>query len=894
MDNPIKTNKEFIFNLIQKGKDAGMIWNGVAWVPAGADGKPSKVSKGPKITEVSRVSKKTNVDTDSTGYASKNFIKSFTKVFGTIAQEIGSIKKSLLLFVKNQEKIKKKADEEKLREKNEAYLAKYKKTSPQRAEPEKEQRPRGSLFSFLIELFKGILKFFAVGIGLIVLSKFLKQPGVQDAIKNLIVKIIATISDLIAKGAELIHEILKPGETSNKIIGFIEKIIFSVMQVISDFIGFIKNLVQKIASDDKLLSNVQSIIENIIITFFTFIKTTVESLKSVFQEVGPEITEAIISGITFILDGIASGIQFLTSLVNNPEFAQGFADVFRAMYDLIASIFNIEVPIPYLGTVKLGTIVLIVTATMGALDLAMKGIIAYLVIRTAKAGIRAGVQAATSVSGAIRAGKGSSATKTECSDVLGGVGTPGSTNKRRKVLDYLGTGLQVGGLAIGATAAAYSYAEMSGRGDELRQQYGTIPNDENASTASTAPSGNFTPRYTTSPESTSSPTPTSGSVPSSTPTTTRTSPAVPAPAAMTTTTTSATSTTPTRPVDQNPPGMPRTLLEYVGMEFERKKAREGFRNKAYASPEGGTDTIGIGHKKSKREQDEGGVFIGGQFIKADRNTPLTDQQVKDLYIQDIMKHAEGAKNRINSLAGQDVWSGLNPMQQYALMDLSYAGGPKLITKDLADAISSGDMNKAAQIIQQKARTYRKNGTTIESAHHARHADLRADIFRGYDPLLTGGTGTPTALASSVPNEQRPSKPIPQSPGVNVAGIGQSGAEKNPFAFLEKLLPTEPNSTGGTTGIMQSYLSKSLETSPSMSKGGGQNTAEFLNSSSQELKKMLADSETFGALFKDQATNAIDKASQVALANKTSATVNPEVNSGIGSVYDEEFTKKIFA
>jgi GH24 family phage-related lysozyme (muramidase) len=242
------------------------------------------------------------------------------------------------------------------------------------------------------------------------------------------------------------------------------------------------------------------------------------------------------------------------------------------------------------------------------------------------------------------------------------------------------------------------------------------------------------------------------------------------------------SPTPSRPVNQNPAGMPKSLEEYIGMEFERKKKREGFRTLAYASPEGGTDTIGIGHKLSKEEQDKGGVFIGGRFVKADRNTPLTEQQVKDLYIQDVMNHANGAKRQINKLAGQDVWSGLNPMQQYALMDLSFAGGPGLITKDLADAIKSGDMNKAAQIIQQKARTYQKNGVMVESKHHAKHADLRADIFRGYDPLLTGGS--PTTVASSTPNEQRPSKSIPT----------QAAAATAPDMASPSMQPQEPKSS----------------------------------------------------------------------------------------------------
>ena len=867
MDSPIKNNKEFIFNLIQRGKEAGMIWNGVAWVPAGADGKPSRVSKGPKITEVSRVSRKTSPS------------KSFTKIFESIGNEISSIKNTLNAFVKGQEKLKKQADEEKLKEKNEAYAAKYKK-GPVKKDPEKiSEEPKKSFFEFLKDLFKSILKFFAVGIGLIALSKFFNVADVKETIKNIIVKILATISGLIVKGSELIHEILKPGETSNKIIGFIEKVIYSVIQVISDFIGFIKNFVQRIATDDKLLGNVQSIIENIVITLFTVIKATVESLKGVFQKVGPELTEGIIKGITFVLEGIASGVQFLTQLVNDPSFRQGFADVFQAMYDLIASIFDIEVPVPVFGTVKLGTIITIVVGTMAALDLAMKALIGYLIVKGAKAGMKSGIRAATGVAGTLKGGKGGNVAQTGCSDVLGG---PGKTGKKGRFFDALGGSLgvlQVGGTLLGAGTAAYAFSETSERGDELRNRYGTMSDDEKLSPSAGVPTTDFTPKYT----------PSSTSTPSTTPTSTSASAAVPSPAQTTTTSSSITSPTSARPVNQSPAGMPKTLEEYVSMEFERKKAREGFRTTTYASPEGGTDTVGIGHKLSKKEQEAGGVFIGGRLVKVDRTTPMSEQQVKDLYIQDIMNHANGAKNQINKLAGQDVWSGLNPMQQYALMDLSFSGGGRMITKDLADAIKSGDMDKAAKIIQQKARTYQKDGVMVESAHHAKHADLRADIFRGYDPLLTGGTST--TVASYTPKAQQ-SMSAPASSGASLSNSGQTSGGENPFSFIEKLLPTEPNSVAGSGGMMENVVSKSLATTPSMA-SANKNMAEFLGSASEELKKLMQDNDLLGIFFKDQVAKADSKVPEIVSSSKTSTNVNPEVNSGIGSVYDEEFVKKVF-
>lgn len=338
---------------------------------------------------------------------------------------------------------------------------------------------------------------------------------------------------------------------------------------------------------------------------------------------------------------------------------------------------------------------------------------------------------------------------------------------------------------------------------------------------------------------------------------------------------------PNRPVNQNPAGMPKTLEEYVDMEFERKKKREGFRTTTYASPEGGTDTVGIGHKLTDKEQASGGVFIGGRLVKVDRTTPMSEQQVKELYRQDIMNHANGAKRQINKLAGQDVWSSLNPMQQYALMDLSFAGGPGLITKDLADAIKSGDMNRAAQIIQQKARTYQKNGMTVESKHHAKHADLRADIFRGYDPLLTGGS--PTTVASYTPNEQRPSKPIPTqtaaatatTPDMMLASKGMSDKEGHDYA---------PGGGGGgetqkPKSIMDSFMESLQEGLTSFDKA----TGGKLGFASEELQALLRDKsflEAFQSPVFADASNTLNSMDNMAINEKTP------------SVYDEMLLSKL--
>jgi GH24 family phage-related lysozyme (muramidase) len=326
------------------------------------------------------------------------------------------------------------------------------------------------------------------------------------------------------------------------------------------------------------------------------------------------------------------------------------------------------------------------------------------------------------------------------------------------------------------------------------------------------------------------------------------------------------------------PMMPKSLEEYLGMEYERKKAREGFRNKAYASPEGGTDTIGIGHKLSKDEQDRGGVFIGGKFIKADRNTGLTDEQVKALYVQDVMKHADGAKRQLNSMAKEDIWSKLNPMQQYALMDLSFAGGGRMFTQDLVNAIKANDMEKAAQIIQSKGRTYMKNGEMIKSAHHEKHADLRADIFRGNDPLLAAArpSTAPTQTASYTPNEQRPSKPYPDASMPTLASAGERKAGGHDYA---------PGGGGGAEtpqkpkGIMETFVESLNEGLASLNNAAGGKLAF----ASEEVQALLRD-KSFLSAFDSPVFNDMSKS--------MNTTDNTAINEKTPSVYDEILLSKL--
>jgi len=914
MDNTTKNNpKDFISNLLQTGKESGLIWNGVMWVPAAVVGANSKVSKGPKITQVSRVSKKTDASAGApASYASKDFSKPLAKTIDSIANEISSIKKTLITFVKGQEKVKKKADEEKLREKNEAYGAKYKK-GPVKKEPEKiSEEPKKSFFEFLKDLFKNILKFFAIGIGLIALSKFFSIGDVKETIKNLIVKILTTISDLIVKGSELIHEILKPGETSNKIIDFIEKVINSVIQVVSDFIGFIRNFVQKIATDDKLLGNIQSIIENIVITLFTVIKATVETLKNVFQKVGPELTEGIIKGIVFLLEGIASGVQFLTQLVNNPEFRQGFADVFQSIYDLISSIFDIDVPVPVFGTVKLGTIVAIVVGTMAGLDLAFKGLLAFLVLRTAKRGLKAG---------AALAGK---AGKTECSGVLGGTGKAGKPGRGRKVLDALGSGvnvLQAGGLVVGAATAAYAFSETSERGEELRERYGIAPDKEKAVSSAAAPTTGDT--STSSSESTTTPTATSTST--STPTATSASAAVPSPMPATESSPPSSSSAPTASAASSAASdTSKKMVVQSGSNMQLIEAalkRRGLSDPTYIKSvqanvmkeSGGkpiAENLNYGSTSNERIRKIFGAraarYSDAQLDQI-KKSPQSMGELMYGYETDIGRRMGNTQPGDGFLYRGRGFIQLTGKNNYAAASSAIYGDDRLVKNpdllldpavaaestawymqkgraSMAKILGMGTENLSQEQSDLLATSQIAGGDIRKKGAIGQEIMAKVSSYSGGKASMYAGSeaGSPTSAGSSG---------AMASLG-GLTNVGQSFDKENPFALLEKFLPTESNKGGSSGGILENMVSKSSTASPSMT-SASKNTSEFLNSASEELKKLLQDNELLGMFFKDQTTKAGDKTPEVVSSDKTNTKVNPEVNSGIGSVYDEEFVKKVF-
>lgn len=113
-------------------------------------------------------------------------------------------------------------------------------------------------------------------------------------------------------------------------------------------------------------------------------------------------------------------------------------------------------------------------------------------------------------------------------------------------------------------------------------------------------------------------------------------------------------------------------------EVENDK-KAGFKNGAWfphKSAEGGTRTLGYGHKLSQQEEDGNYVVLpNGKVVDFD-NRGLTDQEIEQLFDADIQKHKSIAATQWNN-AQKTPFSSLSPLHQSLLTEIAYnIGGLK--------------------------------------------------------------------------------------------------------------------------------------------------------------------------------------------------------------------------
>jgi hypothetical protein len=154
-------------------------------------------------------------------------------------------------------------------------------------------------------------------------------------------------------------------------------------------------------------------------------------------------------------------------------------------------------------------------------------------------------------------------------------------------------------------------------------------------------------------------------------------------------------------------------------------------------------------------------------------------------------------------------------------------------------------------------------------------------------------GSKALYAGSEAGKVQTFTPTPSMPSLaGVGGANEQGPQgpdlSSPFGLLSSIVGSTSKSAGDTFKNLSDP-----ENFPTMT-AGGMDMGKFLDTASEDLKKMLLDNELIGSFFKDQTNKASDAQRKDVVATNTSSMTNPEVNSGIGSIYDEEFIKKVFA
>lgn len=85
---------------------------------------------------------------------------------------------------------------------------------------------------------------------------------------------------------------------------------------------------------------------------------------------------------------------------------------------------------------------------------------------------------------------------------------------------------------------------------------------------------------------------------------------------------------------------------------------------SHVSLEGGTDTIGYGHKLTTLEDKQGAIIINGNKVSLSRG--LTDEQVDDLLLQDLSKHESIAKRHFGK-----AWETMSRSVQLLAVEISF-------------------------------------------------------------------------------------------------------------------------------------------------------------------------------------------------------------------------------
>jgi GH24 family phage-related lysozyme (muramidase) len=113
----------------------------------------------------------------------------------------------------------------------------------------------------------------------------------------------------------------------------------------------------------------------------------------------------------------------------------------------------------------------------------------------------------------------------------------------------------------------------------------------------------------------------------------------------------------------------------------------------YESPEGGLDTVGIGHKLTQEEIDEGEVY----GYKLDT---LTEDQVEDIFKTDMLKYESKLIKTLREDYNTDYFD-LPPRKRQMLLDMQFNIGSVKKFNEFTKAVIRGDIDTARKEYKRK-------------------------------------------------------------------------------------------------------------------------------------------------------------------------------------------------
>lgn len=292
------------------------------------------------------------------------------KFLHVISRDLHTIKVGMASLVKIQEFDKKNASVERQRQRASDYGLKYKRTKPTAEQKKVITSDKKGFFETIKDGLSSIFKYALLGLAAIGVSKLLSMPGVMDGIKSLFKAIIIGISDLIAKGANFLTDLLKDSEITASITQMIKSIFKFVAEGISKISDFFSNLI----SDPENKSTLGTIITSVVGAIFKTVLSLLDMASKLLANNSAEIANGIIKLFVKIADAIIGGLKFTEGLLQDPVFRDGIARLYVAIKDFIRTVLAQPISLPGGVTLTLGQIFIGIGLAAAALEV---GLAAY-------------------------------------------------------------------------------------------------------------------------------------------------------------------------------------------------------------------------------------------------------------------------------------------------------------------------------------------------------------------------------------------------------------------------------------------------------------------------------------------------------------------------------------